>query len=164
MRLLVDHTAHAGEIARFRGYIVEGPTDADCSIWTGAIGADGYGRFYLTRAGMGLCVRPHRYALALASGGELAAGVLGLHDCDNPLCTKVAPPQAWIQHVVAGTQGDNMARMARMRRGGGRFLVRRGGGRESRRERSVALREAVREGWDRDAVQAALIGDAPTLW
>jgi hypothetical protein len=34
--------------------------------------------FYLTRQGMGLCVRPHRYALAMASGA-LAAGVLGLH-------------------------------------------------------------------------------------
>jgi hypothetical protein len=32
---------------------------------------------------MGLCVRPHRYALAMVCGA-LAAGVLGLHECDNP--------------------------------------------------------------------------------
>jgi len=28
----------------------------------------------------------------------------------------------------------------------------------------VALREAVRLGWDAAAVQAALLGDLPTLW
>jgi hypothetical protein len=49
----------------------------------GAIGADGYGRFYLTRDGVGFCVRPHRYALAIV-GGRVAAGALGLHECDNP--------------------------------------------------------------------------------
>ena len=53
-----------------------GPTALDCDIWTAAIGADGYGRFYLTRDGMGLCVRPHRYALAVTRG-LLAAEVLG---------------------------------------------------------------------------------------
>jgi hypothetical protein len=34
----------------------------------------------------------------------------------------------------------------------------------ARRERSVALRDAVRHGWDAAAVQAALLGDQPTLW
>ncbi|WP_235689937.1 hypothetical protein [Mycolicibacterium gadium] len=33
-----------------------------------------------------------------------------------------------------------------------------------RRERSVALREAVRHGWDDAAVQAVLLGGQPTLW
>jgi hypothetical protein len=79
-RLIVDPRIHAGEIARFTSHVVCGPTASDCDIWTGAIGADGYGRFYLTRAGMGLCVRPHRYALALRCG-LLAAGVLALHGC-----------------------------------------------------------------------------------
>ena len=111
---------------------------------------------------MGLCVRPHRYALALRCG-LLAAGVLGLHECDNPVCVKVAA-DGDVEHVVAGSQGDNMERMARMRRGGGRYLVRRGDSRGVRRERSVALREAVRHGWDGAAVEAALLGDQPTLW
>jgi hypothetical protein len=82
-RLVVDPRIHADEIARFTSHVVRGPTASDCDIWVAAIGADGYGRFYLTRAGMGLCVRPHRYALAIA-GGAVAAGVLGLHECDNP--------------------------------------------------------------------------------
>jgi len=138
-RLVVDPRLHAGEIARFTSHVVCGPAASDCNIWTGAIGADGYGRYYLIRQGMGLCVRPHRYALAMACGA-LAAGVLGLHECDN------------------------MDRMVKMRRGGGRYVVRRGDRRGVRRERSVALREAVRHGWDAAAVETALLGNQPTLW
>jgi hypothetical protein len=161
-RLVVDPRLHAGEIARFTSHVVCGPTASDCNIWTGAIGADGYGRYYLTRQGMGLCVRPHRYALAMDCGA-LAAGVLGLHECDNPVCVKIAA-DGEIEHVVAGSQGDNMDRMVKMRRGGGRYVVRRGDRRGVRRERSVALREAVRHGWDAAAVEAALLGNQPTLW
>lgn len=73
---------------------------------------------YLTRAGSGLCVRPHRYALAVVSG-VVAAGALGLHECDNPVCVKVADATEPHQHVVSGCQGDNMERLARMRRGDG---------------------------------------------
>lgn len=162
-QLVVDRLLHAAEIARFHSHVVCGPTASDCNIWTGAIGADGYGRFYLTRDGVGFCVRPHRYALAIV-GGSVPAGVLGLHQCDNPVCVKVAASEDVQQHVVSGTQGDNMERMARMRRGGGRHAVRRCDSRGVRRERSVALREAVRHGWDAAAVQAALLGDQPTLW
>jgi hypothetical protein len=43
-RLAVDPRLHAGEIARFTSHVVCGPTPADCNIWTGAIGADGYGQ------------------------------------------------------------------------------------------------------------------------
>lgn len=162
-QLVVDRQEHAAEIARFHSHVVCGPTPSDCNIWTGAIGADGYGRFYLTRDSVGFCVRPHRYALAIA-GGSVAAGVLGLHECDNPVCVKIAADTDPQQHVVSGSQGDNMERMARMRRGGGRHAVRRCDSRGVRRERSVALREAVRHGWDAAAVQAALLGDQPTLW
>ena len=110
-----------------------------------------------------MCVRPHRYALAIESG-VVAAGVLGLHECDNPVCVKIAADEATQLHVVSGSQGDNMERMSRMRRGGGRYAVRRFDSRGVRRERSVALREAVRHGWDAAAVEAALLGDQPMLW
>ena len=162
-QLIVDRRVHVAEIARFHSHVVCGPTPADCDIWTGAIGADGYGRFYLTRDGVGMCVRPHRYALAIESG-VVAAGVLGLHECDNPVCVKIAADEATQLHVVSGSQGDNMERMSRMRRGGGRYAVRRFDSRGVRRERSVALREAVRHGWDAAAVEAALLGDQPMLW
>lgn len=157
-QLLLDPVIHAAEIERFLGYVVCGPDPHTCDIWTGGIGADGYGRYFLTRGGIGSCVRAHRYALAL-SRGLVAQGMLALHNCDVPLCVKVAP-----EHVVEGSQSDNMVRMARMRRGGGRYAVRRGDSRPARRSRSVALRAAVRHGWDSVAVEAALVGDQPTLW
>jgi hypothetical protein len=82
----------------------------------GAIGADGYGQsHFITRGGMGFCVRPNRYALALATGSALVADVFALHECDNPVCVKVSGPGALCEHVVAGTQFDNMRRMARER-------------------------------------------------
>jgi hypothetical protein len=111
-----------------------------------------------------MCVRPNRYALARSTGQPLEAAVLALHECDVPRCVKVANPAALRQHVVAGTQRDNMIRMAYTGRGGGRPIVRRDG-LGARRERSVALREAVRHGWDSAAVSAALLGSTqPTLW
>jgi hypothetical protein len=151
------------EVARFCGYVVEGPRDEDCSIWVGGIGADGYPRYFITRQGVGLCVRPNRYALALTTGTVLGGDVFALHECDNPVCVKVSPCAARCRHVVAGTQQENMERMARARRGGGRPSIR-GIGRQARRARSVALREAVRHGWDEQAVQRALLGADPTLW
>jgi hypothetical protein len=68
--------------------------------------------------------------------------------------------------VLPGTQRDNMLMMGRAGRGGGRVPVRRGdNGVRARRARAVALREAVRDGWDGDAVAAALLGSQePTLW
>jgi hypothetical protein len=57
-----------------------------------------------------------------------------------------------------------MHRMARMRRGGGHRAIP-SDGLHARRDRSVALRAVLREqGWDRAAVEAALLGDVPTLW
>ena len=75
--LVVDPRVHAEEIARFTGYIVEGPADHDCDIWIGGIGADGYGRFHINRGGARFCVRPHRYALALFGVALLAAHIPG---------------------------------------------------------------------------------------
>ncbi len=42
--LVVDPVVHAAEIARFEAKIVEGPGEY-CTIWRGAIGDDGYGRY-----------------------------------------------------------------------------------------------------------------------
>ena len=62
------------------------------------------------------------------------------------------------------TQFDNMRRMARVRLGGSRPTIR-GLGREARRARLVALREAVQGGvWDADAVANALLGVEPRLF
>jgi hypothetical protein len=58
--LWVDPKLHAAEVTRFRSKIVAGPGDGDCSICR-----------YITRDGIGRCVRPNRYALALATGVAL---------------------------------------------------------------------------------------------
>jgi hypothetical protein len=80
------------------------------------------------------------------------------------VCVKVNVPGALREHVVAGTRFDNMRRMARARRGGGRPTIR-GLGSEARRARSVALREAVQGGvWVADAVAEALLGVEPRLF
>ena len=164
MPLWVDSVVHADECRRFDSYVVQGPDASDCDFFTGAIGTDGYGRFFIYRGGKGICVRPHRYALARRLGVVLQPHQLGLHECDSPLCVKVSAPDATCQHVVVGTQAENMRRMARMRRGGGRRSIP-SDGLWARRERSVALRTVLRErGWDRAAVEAARLGGMPTLW
>jgi hypothetical protein len=98
-------------------------------------------------------------AVSAAAHGRRAGS-----DLSDPVCVKIGAETDIKRHVVSGSQGDNMERMARMRRGGGRYAVRRFDSRGVRRERSVALRDAVRNGWDAAAVQAALLGDQPTLW
>jgi hypothetical protein len=113
-------------------------------------------------------VRANRYALAAAlDGGVLDPWVRALHGCNNPPCVRVSSPgDSGLLHVLAGTQRDNMLMMGRAGRGGGRVAVRRRGhGIKARRARAIALREAVRDGWDADAVAAALLGSQdPTLW
>jgi hypothetical protein len=113
-------------------------------------------------------VRPNRYALAAALAGKpLEPWVRALHGCNNLACVRVSlTDEIGLLHVVPGTQRDNMLMMARAGRGGGRVAIRRGdNGRKARRARAVALREAVRNGWDAVAVEAALLGSHdPTLW
>lgn len=159
--LWVDEEVHAAECRRFDASVVRGPTEDDCDIWVKAIGGDGYGRFYITRNGRGSCVRPHRYALARALRRPLAPAVFGLHGCSNPLCVKVSADR---KHVYEGDQKENMIWMARARRGSS------GSGLRcdrlaDRRARSVALREAVRQGWNRAAINDVLQrGQEPGLF
>ncbi|MGB5151924.1 MAG: hypothetical protein WBN99_18785 [Mycobacterium sp.] len=153
---------HAAEIARFDGHVVCGPTASDCNIWTGAIGADGYGRFCLTLDGVGFCMRPHRYALAIA-GGSMAAGVLSLHECDDPVCVKNTADSDPQQHVVAGSQSDNMLRLAADASRWWTPCV------AALREpwcaaRSVGGQRGGAPWWDAAAAQAAILGDQPMLW
>jgi hypothetical protein len=157
--LVVDPVVHAAEIARFEAKIVVGPGE-HCSIWRGAIGDDGYGRFSITRGGRERTVKPHRYAAAYRLGVPIEVGEVVEHVvCDNPICCRAHPDRA-IGHVWPSTQGDNLRRMAHRGRGGGsRWWVRRWSGlsRPERAERSRALAAAVRGGWDEAAVRAVLL-------
>lgn len=128
--------------------------------------------FAIRRGAYPHVVRTSRYAAAVALQGRvLASDDLVLHLCDLPLCVRsvtAADVEAGVgAHIVLGSQSENMRRMAFMARGGGRrAIVTHGAGLTARLERSRALREAVREGWDDDAVQAALLGqpDQYRLW
>ena len=169
--LRVDLDEHASEIERFRRRIVAGPLVTDCWVWVGGLSDDGYGVFRIRRDGASRVVRTSRYALALAlRGQELSPEVMGLHECDNTVCVRVVEADDVLRgvpaHVVGGDQRANMARMARMRRGGGRrAILTRGAGLATRVERARAIREAVKHGWDQERVAAALLGTTqPLLW
>lgn len=169
--LRVDPVEHADEIMRFQQRVVRGPLDTDCFIWTGGLSDDGYGVFRVRRDGTRRVVRTSRYALALSlNGTALEPDVFSLHECDNPCCVRVTNAEELVRgikpHLVGGDLRDNMRRMVRMRRGGGRrAILTRDVGASSRAERSRAIRAAVADGWDTDLVAAALLGAAqPTLW
>ena len=74
---------HAEELARFEALVVRGPGVDDCAIWKGAIGGDGYGRYWVRRGcGERIMVRANRYALAAAQAGQpLEPVVRALHGC-----------------------------------------------------------------------------------
>ncbi|MCZ4516929.1 hypothetical protein O4220_00265 [Rhodococcus ruber] len=150
---------------------MRGPRDDSCAIWVGAIADDGYGRFWLMRDGRQRVVRPHRYALARALGVPVTDEVTALHMCDKPICVRVTLDKdtrvGGVRHVVDGTQSQNLLDMGAKGRGGGRRQrgLWYGPDRVARAARSRLLREAVRGGWDEDAVRAALLAaTTPTLF
>ena len=159
---------HAEELTRFEANVVRGPGPM--------IARCGHARSVRTvtaacgcaAAARGSWSAPNRYALAAALAGKpLEPWVRALHGCNNLACVRVSlTDEIGLLHVVPGTQRDNMLMMARAGRGGGRVAIRRGdNGVKARRARAVALREAVRNGWDAVAVEAALLGSHdPTLW
>lgn len=87
----------------------------DCWIWTYSVGSRGYGfapakvaHFFGKRT-----MTAHRAAYRLTYG-DIPAGAMVMHACDNPIC--VAP-----LHLFLGGHRENMADMkAKGRAGGGR--------------------------------------------
>ncbi|MCZ4618442.1 hypothetical protein [Rhodococcus qingshengii] len=156
------------ERERFERFIVRGPGERDCWFWVGSLSTDAYGRFWLMRDGKQRVVRPNRYALMLELGRPLTDSEFAIHEvCDNPICVRATTSVAGRPHVVAGTQAQNLAGMGAKGRGGGRGQSWHwyGPDRAARAARSRALRDALRNGWDADAVQAALLRtDTPTLF
>lgn len=77
-------------------------TPRGCWEWSGSRNADGYGIFTATRLGLANA-RAHRLLYELAVG-PIPEGLLLRHSCDNPPC--VNP-----DHLIPGTQDDNMKDM-----------------------------------------------------
>jgi hypothetical protein len=94
----------------------------------------------------------------LELGRPLEDSEMAIHEvCDNPICVRVSEALGR-PHVVLGTQSQNLAGMGAKGRGGGRGQSWHwyGPDRAARVARSRALREALRNGWDAEAVQAVL--------
>lgn len=133
------------EARRFWEKVVKGETPGACWVWVGAIGADGYGRFWVkdpnTEAGEKMW-RAHRYAATLTFGSaEVEVAEMVTHLCDNPLCVRAENGAG--SHLFLGDHADNMRERAARGRDnlhGLAFL------RRSRAERAAdsrALRELI---------------------
>ena len=97
------------DVQRLRAQIV--PT-ASCALWMGAVGSDGYGKFWVptpptpnvdpaVRVRGGRVITPHAAVSALVFG-PLPLGSTHLHDCDVRLCVNTHPG-----HLRRGTQREN---------------------------------------------------------
>ena len=146
---------------RFWSKVIKGPEPADCWIWTGAIGDDGYGRFWTTPAtGEQKMIRAHRYALSLVHGGlDEIETYQACHICDNPICVRAENGEG--SHVYLGTRESNMAERASRgrhnRQPAAEFFRHQSPAERGRRSR--ALRNLIRDqGYDREAIKAMMLG------
>lgn len=150
------------EASRFWGKVIKGPLPDDCWVWAGAIGDDGYGRFWQNEPKGQRMWRAHRFAVALVLGD----GDLSVHDkvrherCDVPLCVHVS--EGLDSHLLLGTTADNNRDRSQAGRHANMYSLRRSGGR--RRDQAEHSRE-VRDhllvyGWDAD-FRLLLAGYAP---
>jgi len=94
---------------RFRKYM-SAPTDTECMLWTGYAQqiTPNYRRPYFSVA-TSKSEPAARVSFKLFNG-EIPAGQIVRHTCDNPMCVNPA-------HLVLGTQADNMRDLAERGRG-----------------------------------------------
>ncbi|MFJ8896594.1 hypothetical protein ACIRCZ_18575 [Leifsonia sp. NPDC102414] len=159
----------AAELDRFFSHVIKGPLPEDCWFWVGAIGDDGYGRFWISRDGRQRAVRPHRYLYEHVTDREITPGDVLMHDCDVPICVHVDAEPAR-SHLALGTRASNMRDRSSKGRvaNGGSVHRMRGLGRAVLYAHSRALRAQLLErGFDRGAIGAILADidpDQPTLF
>lgn len=149
------------DVDRFWSHVVKGPAADDCWIWTGAVGDDGYGRFWTrTPDGGQRTMRPQRFLWRALTGVDLPPEILLRHRCDIGMCVHVdVDPQ--LSHLHRGDQRDNMIDRSRRGRHANGFTVERFRTfpRAERARRSRELRNTVRaHGWNPDAIAHALSG------
>ncbi|PPF28031.1 hypothetical protein C5C18_11835 [Rathayibacter tritici] len=155
---------------RFWSRVIKGPDPSDCWIWTGAIGDDGYGRFWTRTVDGGQQVlRPQRYAFEQITGRVLERSVMVLHWCDVPLCVHAEVVEA-TSHLREGDARGNMIDRSQRGRYAGptTALGSVGAARRERAARSRAVRALVLErGYDAAEIRKVLAGtdeDLPALF
>lgn len=135
---------------------------SECSYWTGAISAQGHGRFWLRAdwTDRDFAVIAHRFGFALEHGFDtLMRADLLAHECDNTLCQRIGP-----EHVHTSTRTQNRRDWAARRHHvGGPLRDTRGA-----RARAIAIRDAILAGQPLDDVHLAglnpLDRDQLPLW
>lgn len=138
----------AKTVDRFWTKVVKTPT---CFYWRGSVSfPDGYGRFTFTDGGTPRTLSAHRFALLLAHG-DLGDGIVGEHDCDESLCVRVDGG-----HLKRGTQSTNLAHAVATGRHIGPTPA--GGDPRGRYGRAVAIRDALKDGYDEARLLAAFAG------
>lgn len=145
-------------IKRFWENVIKGPDEPttgriSCWLWVGPISTpDGYGRISWQQEKRRRTLSAHRFALLLYTGQELPQGHIGEHACCEPLCVRVHK-----NHLRVATQAENIQYAAFRGRAAG---SRSPGVALTRAERSFAVRAALINGWDDDALAAARDGVA----
>lgn len=137
---------------RFFSHVVKGPEVHHCWLWCGAVGDDGYGRFWVKDPATGKqrVFRAHRFAMQLVLKRELGTHEYVLHRCDNPLCVKAVGDDS--THLRLGDHSVNM--VERSARGRSNFQALRSGSKKERAQAARSLRDAVlAEGYDHSLVQ-----------
>lgn len=135
-------TPSAANIAAFWAKVVKSPT---CWYWIGAISApDGYGRVNFQRENRQRTMLAHRFSVELVHG-PLERDVVCEHKCNEPLCVRVGN-----DHLVKSTHSENVRYAIALGRLSGHSLF--DGQGRSRYERSLAIREALRNGYDEEAL------------
>ena len=137
---------------RFFSHVVKGPQPYHCWLWCGAVGDDGYGRFWVKDlvTGKQRVFRAHRFALQLVMSRELEAHEYVLHRCDNPLCVKATGDDS--THLQLGDHSVNM--VERSERGRSNFQALRTGSKKERAEAARSVRDAtLTGGYDHELVQ-----------
>ena len=81
--------------AAIKRFMAKVDTTGECWLWMGAVSGSGYGNFTFN----GGQVTPHRFSY-LINRGEIPAGHVVMHSCDNRLC--VNP-----KHLSTGSHLDN---------------------------------------------------------
>ena len=146
------------ESARFWEKVIKGPDPSACWIWTGAIGNDGYGRFWTqTETGTQRMLRAHRAAAEIIYGSEAIAGKLVTHLCDNPLCVRAE--LSTTGHLFVGTHAENMTEREARGRGNLHNPLWRHQGRAARAASARLLRaHTLMYGYDQHQVDELMRG------